>query len=145
LALLCACAFSTPAATALTPDGTSSFCIFHSFFLSFFLSSGSHALSPSLADEPLTHRFLLAGEALLELKLAFNATVHHRLTSWRRSDPNPCVWEGISCSVPDLRVQSMCVPPRLSLSVSVLFGSDAPNPMRAYGSATDDAICFALL
>uniref|UniRef100_A0A804LSF0 Protein kinase domain-containing protein n=1 Tax=Zea mays TaxID=4577 RepID=A0A804LSF0_MAIZE len=110
LALLCACAFSTPAATALTPDGTSSFCIFHSFFLSFFLSSGSHALSPSLADEPLTHRFLLAGEALLELKLAFNATVHHRLTSWRRSDPNPCVWEGISCSVPDLRVQSINLP-----------------------------------
>lgn len=72
LALLCACAFafSTPAATALTPDG----------------------------------------EALLELKLAFNATVHHRLTSWRRSDPNPCVWEGISCSVPDLRVQSINLP-----------------------------------
>ncbi|XP_066359484.1 LRR receptor-like serine/threonine-protein kinase FEI 1 [Miscanthus floridulus] len=49
------------------------------------------------------------GEALLELKLAFNATVQ-RLTSWRPSDPNPCGWEGISCSVPDLRVQSINLP-----------------------------------
>ncbi|RLM98713.1 putative leucine-rich repeat receptor-like protein kinase family protein [Panicum miliaceum] len=46
------------------------------------------------------------GEALLELKLAFNATAQ-RLTSWRPSDPNPCGWEGISCSLPDLRVQSI--------------------------------------
>ena len=51
----------------------------------------------------------IAGEVLLELKLAFNATAQ-RLTSWRPSDPNPCGWEGISCSLPDLRVQSMCVP-----------------------------------
>ncbi|KAF8655920.1 hypothetical protein HU200_060875 [Digitaria exilis] len=49
------------------------------------------------------------GEALLELKLAFNATTQ-RLTSWRPSDPNPCAWEGISCSVPDLRVQSINLP-----------------------------------
>ncbi|TVU48754.1 hypothetical protein EJB05_00025 [Eragrostis curvula] len=49
------------------------------------------------------------GEALLELKLAFNATAA-RLTSWRPSDPNPCGWEGISCSVPDLRVQSINLP-----------------------------------
>jgi hypothetical protein len=38
---------------------------------------------------------------------AFNATAQ-RLTTWRPSDPNPCRWEGISCSLPDLRVQSMC-------------------------------------
>ncbi|PUZ68069.1 hypothetical protein GQ55_3G485300 [Panicum hallii var. hallii] len=49
------------------------------------------------------------GEALLELKLAFNATAQ-RLTSWRPSDPNPCAWEGISCSLPDLRVQSINLP-----------------------------------
>ncbi|OEL26097.1 LRR receptor-like serine/threonine-protein kinase FEI 1 [Dichanthelium oligosanthes] len=49
------------------------------------------------------------GEALLELKLAFNATAQ-RLTSWRPSDPNPCGWEGISCSLPDLRVQSINLP-----------------------------------
>ncbi|PUZ68074.1 hypothetical protein GQ55_3G486000 [Panicum hallii var. hallii] len=49
------------------------------------------------------------GEALLELKLAFNATAQ-RLTSWRPSDPNPCGWEGISCSHPDLRVQSINLP-----------------------------------
>nr|CAB3502441.1 unnamed protein product [Digitaria exilis] len=57
--------------------------------------------SPAMALTP-------DGEALLELKLAFNATTQ-RLTSWRPSDPNPCAWEGISCSVPDLRVQSMWV------------------------------------
>ncbi|PAN22092.1 hypothetical protein PAHAL_3G512500 [Panicum hallii] len=49
------------------------------------------------------------GEALLELKLAFNTTAQ-RLTSWRPSDPNPCAWEGISCSLPDLRVQSINLP-----------------------------------
>jgi hypothetical protein len=59
----------------------------------------------------------VAGEALLELKLAFNATAQ-RLTSWRPSDPNPCGWEGVSCSLPDLRVQSMCV---LALSIPDLL------------------------
>nr|CAB3462749.1 unnamed protein product [Digitaria exilis] len=58
--------------------------------------------SPAMALTP-------DGEALLELKLAFNATTQ-RLTSWRPSDPNPCAWEGISCSVPDLRVQSINLP-----------------------------------
>jgi hypothetical protein len=47
-----------------------------------------------------------AGEALLELKTAFNATAG-RLGSWRPADGDPCGWEGISCSFPDLRVQSM--------------------------------------
>ncbi|GJN35634.1 hypothetical protein PR202_gb24428 [Eleusine coracana subsp. coracana] len=59
-------------------------------------STASLALSPD-------------GEALLELKLAFNATTQ-RLTTWRPSDPNPCGWEGISCSLPDLRVQSINLP-----------------------------------
>lgn len=59
---------------------------------------------------------------MLELKLAFNATVQ-RLTSWRPSDPNPCGWEGISCSVPDLRVQSMSVPPRLILLIALPISS----------------------
>jgi hypothetical protein len=68
-----------------------------------------------------------AGEALLELKLAFNATVQ-RLTSWRPSDPNPCGWEGISCSVPDLRVQSMCVPPRLICLLFPFLASSSSPP-----------------
>nr|QEM39041.1 LRR receptor-like serine/threonine-protein kinase [Triticum monococcum] len=50
------------------------------------------------------------GEALLELKLAFNATAGQRLGSWRAADPNPCGWEGVSCSFPDLRVQSINLP-----------------------------------
>jgi hypothetical protein len=76
----------------------------------------SHSLTP-----PAPFFLGFAGEALLELKLAFNATAR-RLTSWRPADPNPCGWEGVSCSVPDLRVQSMCVrPPHLtSSSASIL-------------------------
>ncbi|EMS63994.1 LRR receptor-like serine/threonine-protein kinase FEI 1 [Triticum urartu] len=50
------------------------------------------------------------GEALLELKVAFNATAGQRLGSWRAADPNPCGWEGVSCSFPDLRVQSINLP-----------------------------------
>lgn len=57
---------------------------------------------------------LLAGQALLELKLSFNGS-SQRLTTWKPTDPNPCGWEGISCSFPDLRVQSMSVS-NLSLS-----------------------------
>ncbi|KAI4992140.1 hypothetical protein ZWY2020_046632 [Hordeum vulgare] len=51
------------------------------------------------------------GEALLELKVAFNATAgQQRLGSWRAADANPCAWEGVSCSFPDLRVQSINLP-----------------------------------
>jgi hypothetical protein len=39
---------------------------------------------------------------------AFNSTAQ-RHTIWRPSDSNPCGWEGICCSLPDLRVQSMCI------------------------------------
>uniref|UniRef100_A0ACD5W6Y7 Uncharacterized protein n=1 Tax=Avena sativa TaxID=4498 RepID=A0ACD5W6Y7_AVESA len=49
------------------------------------------------------------GEALLELKTAFNATAG-RLGSWRPADGDPCGWEGVSCSFPDLRVQSINLP-----------------------------------
>ncbi|KAL5206750.1 hypothetical protein ABZP36_034959 [Zizania latifolia] len=49
------------------------------------------------------------GQALLDLKLAFNGSTQ-RLTSWKLADPNPCGWEGISCSFPDLRVQSINLP-----------------------------------
>jgi hypothetical protein len=66
----------------------------------------------------------VAGEALLELKLAFNATAQ-RLTTWRPSDPNPCGWEGISCSLPDLRVQSMCV--RRPICLLAAFLTLTPN------------------
>ncbi|KAG8092805.1 hypothetical protein GUJ93_ZPchr0012g20881 [Zizania palustris] len=60
------------------------------------LCSASMALTPD-------------GQALLDLKLAFNGSTQ-RLTSWKPTDPNPCGWEGISCSFPDLRVQSINLP-----------------------------------
>uniref|UniRef100_A0A0D9Y1U3 non-specific serine/threonine protein kinase n=1 Tax=Leersia perrieri TaxID=77586 RepID=A0A0D9Y1U3_9ORYZ len=60
------------------------------------LCSSSMALTPD-------------GQALLELKLAFNGS-SQRLTSWKPGDPNPCGWEGVSCSFPDLRVQSINLP-----------------------------------
>ncbi|KAJ3674652.1 hypothetical protein LUZ60_005268 [Juncus effusus] len=49
------------------------------------------------------------GEVLMELKTAFNDTKTN-LRSWKRSDPNPCGWTGISCSFPDLRVRSINLP-----------------------------------
>nr|XP_029123441.1 LRR receptor-like serine/threonine-protein kinase FEI 1 isoform X2 [Elaeis guineensis] len=49
------------------------------------------------------------GEALLELKAAFNDT-KRMLRSWRRADPNPCGWTGITCHFPDLRVRSINLP-----------------------------------
>ncbi|XP_008810950.2 LRR receptor-like serine/threonine-protein kinase FEI 1 isoform X2 [Phoenix dactylifera] len=49
------------------------------------------------------------GEALLELKAAFNDT-KRILRSWRRADPNPCGWTGITCHFPDLRVRSINLP-----------------------------------
>ncbi|XP_019706723.1 LRR receptor-like serine/threonine-protein kinase FEI 1 [Elaeis guineensis] len=49
------------------------------------------------------------GEALLELKAAFNDT-KRLLRSWRRADPNPCGWTGITCHFPNLRVRSINLP-----------------------------------
>jgi hypothetical protein len=107
-ALLCS-AFSM----ALTPDGTDLHFRSHRFDL-----ECNVCLSPCLLTSTKRDReACVAGEALLELKLAFNATAH-RLTTWRPSDPNPCGWEGVSCSLPDLRVQSMCV---LALSIPDLL------------------------
>lgn len=40
------------------------------------------------------------------------------LRSWRRADPNPCGWTGITCHFPDLRVRSMSALRALS---SLLF------------------------
>lgn len=50
--------------------------------------------------------FGVLGEVLMEMKEAFNDS-KRMLSSWKRSDPNPCGWTGISCSFPDLRVRSM--------------------------------------
>ncbi|KAJ4769429.1 BRI1-associated receptor kinase [Rhynchospora pubera] len=49
------------------------------------------------------------GEVLMELKEAFNDT-KRMLSSWKRTDPNPCGWTGVSCSFPDLRVRSINLP-----------------------------------
>ncbi|EHA8590869.1 putative LRR receptor-like serine/threonine-protein kinase FEI 1 [Cocos nucifera] len=65
------------------------------------------------------------GEALLELKAAFNDT-KRMLRSWRRADLNPCGWNGITCHFPDLRVRSMSVILALSFCEAIV-GFLRPN------------------
>ncbi|XP_072957397.1 LRR receptor-like serine/threonine-protein kinase FEI 1 isoform X1 [Typha angustifolia] len=75
-------------------------------------SSWALALSASLAMAALFFPAVALnqdGETLLELKEAFNDT-KQMLRSWRRSDPTPCGWIGVTCSFPDLRVRSINLP-----------------------------------
>lgn len=101
---------------ALTPDGTLSLSALHYASMDGWMDGWMREcfLQSGCLTGVVVFFLLLAGQALLELKLSFNGS-SQRLTTWKPTDPNPCGWEGISCSFPDLRVQSMSVS-NLSLS-----------------------------